>query len=235
MTENTINSKMDVEMELPNSEQINECIDPKDVNEFKNIIKKIKLMDLLVKTIINDNENLYQDANRIEHIYESISFIKMESINFYSLLLKNFYSKKPIEDNLSNEDINVEHMISLLEYVRINFKEENFTESVAKFTDKFSLSIVELAYDLYMIFSADNKLNIEQKQKILTINKDIIYKYKGYNIDLTARLTKIICLIAIKERDTNLIQGKQVIQVKSTPKCDYDFKKKRFKSNKIIF
>ena len=200
-----------------------EPIDQKDMSDFKNIVKKLKLMDLLVKTLGNDNENLYQDANRIEHIYESIKFIKLESISVYSLLLKTFFFKKPAGDNTSNNEIDPEHLIILLDYIRSSFKEEDFTESDTTNSDKLSLRIVELAYDLYINFATENKLTMDQKKNILTLNKDIIYKYKGFNIDLTARLTKILSLIAVKERDSNLLEGKLVIQVVKKKKlhCGY--------------
>jgi hypothetical protein len=198
--------RMDIEMEETN---INNDVESNSDIKLMNIIKKQNLFELLIKTIKLDNENVYQDANRIEHIYESIKFIKMEACSAYSLLFKIFSSKK---DHI--EELNIEKsLVDLLDYINKTFNEEDYTQEEARVDSKVTLKYVELIYDLYMNLSSRNKLTMETKIKILALCKDIVYKYKGFNIDVTARLVKIFGSIAIKERDTNLNEGLPIIQV----------------------
>jgi hypothetical protein len=197
--------RMDIEMEETNT---NNDVESNSDKKLINIIKKQNLFELLIKTIKLDNENVYQDANRIEHIYESIKFIKMEACSAYSLLFK-ISSKK---DHI--EELNIEKdLVDLLDYINKTFNEEDYTQEEQKVDSKVTLKYVELIYDLYMSLSSGNKLSMEAKIKILALCKDIVYKYKGFNIDVTARLVKIFGSIAIKERDTNLNEGLPIIQV----------------------
>ena len=88
MTES--NGKMEVETEETNA-SLEETSNEK---KFKHLVKKQNLFELLVRAIKFDNENVYQDANKIEHIYESIKFIKTEACDAYSLIFKMFNKRK---------------------------------------------------------------------------------------------------------------------------------------------
>lgn len=204
MTES--NGKMEIEMEETNENHDDESNNHK---KLKNLIKKQNLFEILIRTIRIDNENVYQDANRIEHIYGSIKLIKTEACETYSLLFKICNS-----NHESIEELNIEKdLLDLLDFLNKNFNKEDYTQEVGKIDLKANLRFVELIYDLYTSLANQNRLSMEAKNKIVILCKDIINKYKEFSVDIAARLIKIMSLVAIKERDTNINDGLQIIQV----------------------
>ena len=151
---------------------------------------------------------VYQDADRIDHIYESITFIKIEAVDIYSMLLKSFYQKVSIEEIDAEKDLT-----DLMDYLNKSFDEDDYTEAEKKADTKNALRLVELIYDLFVGLTGVNKLTMESKSIILNQCKETIKTFKAYNIDVTAVLVKILALIAIKERDCNVNEGMPIIQV----------------------
>ncbi len=199
------NGKMEVETEETNT-SLEETSSEK---KFKHLVKKQNLFELLVRAIKFDNENVYQDANKIEHIYESIKFIKTEACDAYSLIFKMFIAR-----NESIEELNVEKdLVDLLVFLNQNFNKDASSQEEEKQNSKVALKFVELIYDLYTSLNNQNKLSMESKPKIVILCQELINKYKELSVDLTARLVKILGMIAIKERDTNIKDGLNIIQV----------------------
>jgi hypothetical protein len=212
---NETNGKMDIEMSdttTTTTTTTHNLVESNDDNldptQLKTLIKKFNFFHLFITTIKCDNENVYQEstssaANRIEHLYKSIKFIKMEAVEVFALLFK-----------LTAQEVESVVIVDLLDCLSNSFSQED-----SKGDAKFSLNLVELVYDLFQILqqqqhvTPEGSLSLDRKNRILTLCKDVIYKYKGFNIDVTARLVKIMGLIAIRERDLNLNEGSQIIQV----------------------
>lgn len=210
---------MDVEMEQAQQNVVSDVnIAPKDIDQLKLLLKNFKIMDLIIKTVCNDNENMYQDADRIEHIYKSIRLIRTEAINYYLSLMKNLYAHKKNIGIESDTEIKIEHLNYALQYLA-NKPIDNFESDLNKKSKRKNdllFRLVELIYDLFSYLNSSsnpNKLSMEQKFEIINLIKAILFKFKSSHVDLTARLAKILCLMAIKERDKNLVEGQPILQV----------------------
>lgn len=215
------NIEMDVEMDKEKLAITNLQDSPKDLNDLKQITVDLNLMGLLVKTISQDDENIFQESDRIEHIYNSVKLIRNEALKTYLLIIESFYLNKSNSDlNANNNQIDIENLFVLLNLLIQKSPEDlEFllaSGSVETKRNESIIKFIEIIYDLFIYFndSKRNLLSLEHKMVLLNLIKDILLKFKVEIVDLCVRLGKIVSLIAIKERDTNLIEGKEVVQVR---------------------
>lgn len=189
------------------------------LNELKSIINQLKIMDLLIKTISKDDENILQDTDRIEHIYKSVKLIKYEALKTYLLLIDTLYlNKQSVTLNLDSS-MDTENLFVLLELLAkksVQDLESLFSNDLNQ-KDEIIVKFIEVIYNLFVYFNESKKivLSYEQKFKIASLIKEILLKFKVEVTELCVRLGKILTMIAIKERDTNLTNGNELIQVQN--------------------
>lgn len=199
------NEKVDADMEteqpgeINNNEEAEQFVDPKDKDEFKNIINHYKLLDLLVKTLVNDNENCFQENDKIQHVHDGIEMVKSECLKAYTLLIENFY----MNTSTSGNDINLEHLSVLFTLVLNTPTESN--ELIGKLS--------ELAYDLFVYFNDLNAFTLQHYSSMIESIKQILFKHRIGVIDLCVRMARILGLIGIKLRDSNVTDGKDILTV----------------------
>lgn len=202
------NNQCEADMELTETHG-SKVIDPVYVTELKQIVSDFNLMSLLVKTIGNDDENILQETDRIEHIYNSVKLIRNEALKTYLLIIENFY----LNNSKDSNTIDVENLFNLLNLLAKKSAQdlefllgsEKKNESILKF--------VEVIYDLFVYFNNNSVLTHEHKLTIVNLVKDILLKFKTNVVDLCVRLARIIGLIAIKERDLNMKNGADLLQI----------------------
>jgi hypothetical protein len=74
--------------------------------------------------------------------------------------------------------------------------------------------LLDIVFALFTGFNNDQlTFNIENKMKLVDLVKHILFKYKFDLIELSIKLARILGLLAIKLRNTQLNEGKQVISV----------------------
>lgn len=187
-----------------------------DMAEFITIINQHEILSLLVKTIHNDDENSYQDADRIEHVYNSVKLIRNESLRVYLQLVENFFLNQDatgLIDNQLMDHLNVfmnliaNKSVEDLELFETTMSSGDKNESVIK--------LAELVYDLYNYFDSSKtfSLSIEHATNLVGLIKNILLKFRISILELCVRFARILGLIAIRMRNTNLDAGKPVINV----------------------
>ncbi|CAF0707124.1 unnamed protein product [Brachionus calyciflorus] len=212
---NNVKSEMDVEIDKTNQ---NDQVETQHISELKEIVKSLRLMDLLVKTISKDNENILQENDRIEHIYNSVKLIRNEALKTYLLLIETFYLNKKLENLELHSDIDISSLFTLLELLGTKSVEdlEMILLPSSNKKDESIVKFVEIIYDLFVYFNQSNVLTYEHKVSIVNLIKDILLKFKFDIIELSVRLARILGLISIKERDSNLSAGKDLLQLIGT-------------------
>ena len=171
-------------------------------NELGNLIKMNKLIDLLIKQICS--QFLDSTDESLQHIKNSCQFLKNESLELY-LTIMNSYAILIQPDQVK------EHFVSLLNMISTtkSFEEENNKDSI-----DFLTKLASLIYDLFTYLNDSNQINnSEDKLKLINSIKDILLKYKIKSHNLCIKLARIVGLISIQERDKNLINGKELIEL----------------------
>ena len=76
--------------------------------------------------------------------------------------------------------------------------------------------LLDLIFDLFTFFnqsSNEQDFNLDCKMKVIELIKQILFKYKIDSIELCIKLGRIVGLIAIKLRNTNLNETKPIISM----------------------
>lgn len=219
-TDKTETNEMDVEMsEKGAAGGENSCrnVDEAFTKELTTIIDQHKLLSLLVRTIQNDDENSYQDADRIEHVYNSVKLIRNESLRAYLQLVENFYLNREITDTSICASAHglLEHMFVFMDLIARKSEQDLELSDTAGNKNECVVKLVELVYDLFVYFDADKSfhLSIEQYTRIVELAKAILLKFKVSISELCVRLARIVGLVAIHLRNNNLDIGKPLIKV----------------------
>ena len=82
-----------------------------DINNLLGLMRDLGLMQLLVKTVVVDDENIYQDTDRIGHIFNSINLLRLESLDVYLLLVD------------KTDDVKTHNLLDLLKFMVLKPKE----------------------------------------------------------------------------------------------------------------
>ena len=208
----------DIEMDLTaqDTHLMSKSFDDSEVFQLKRLVEQHKLMSLLVKTICRDNENSFQETDKIAHICNSIRFIRTEAAKCYSLLIENFYLNCQLSGaEFQVSDIEVEHLFGLLN-VYASKPIEDLTEEPSGEESEALLEtrLLDLIHDIFMFFNESQQFSLENRNKTIELIKQILFKYKLDVIELCIRMARIIGLMAIKLRNSNVSEGKSTIAVK---------------------
>lgn len=203
-----------MEVETSGDKTAASTVDEKHVTEFINIINHHRILSLLVKTITNDDENSYQETDRIEHVYKSVKMIRNESLSAYLQVVENFYLNK---DSSGADQMLFEHFSELLSLLvkkpgqDLDFFEQ--TEDSSKNESNFEL--LELIYDLFIYLnnSKNFSLSLENVKEILSLLKTILFKFKVSIVELCVRFSRIVGLIGIRLRGSNIEVARSIVKV----------------------
>ncbi len=149
-------------------------------------------MQLLVKTIVVDDENIYQETDRIEHIFNSVNLLRLESLDVYLLLVD------------KTDDLNVNNLLDLLKFVVVKPKDNLSHDLIEK--------LVNVVHEIYVYFNSKSSIEKEFKLEVIELIKTILLKYQTENCELCVKLGRVLALMAIKERNENLVGGYTVIE-----------------------
>ena len=194
---------MEVEATQTNPVEINS-----DTTQLKIFIQNLSLLKLLIKTVTKDNENIFQDIEKIDHISNSINLIRLESLNLYLIIAQNFYANTEIA-----EVIEISHMLDIMQLVLGKPVEDLVLRSTNEI-NKYDLidKLACAAHEIYSHFNV-NHLNLETKCKIVDLIKQVLLKFKLDHAGLCIKLVRVLTLMAIKERNTNLADGYSIVEV----------------------
>lgn len=191
---------------------------PEMVADLIASLNSFQILSLLVKTIHNDDENSYQEANRIEHVYNSIKLIRNESLRVYLQLVENFYVKNTttLVDNQLMDHLRV--FMNLIAHKSVEDLElfEAANESGSGGKNESVIKLAELVYDLYVYFDSSKSfsLSIDQASSLVSLIKTILFKFRISIVELCVRMARILGLVGIRLRNHNLDEnGKPVIKV----------------------
>lgn len=206
-------------------------IDPSEIADLVATLNHFHILSLLVKTIHNDDENSYQDADRIEHVYNSVKLIRNESLRAYLQLVENFYlscdddsvDKKAV-DNAQIDHQLMDHLLVFMNLIAHKSLEDlellvpSADDAESTSVDRKNesvLKLAELVFDLFSYFDSSKKFNlsVEQAATLVDLIKKILLKFAVSVLELCVRFSRILGLIAIRMRNTNLEAGKSVIKV----------------------
>jgi hypothetical protein len=226
---------MDIEMDHPNQTTQHstiKCLDDSEISEFKNLLQSHKLMSLLAKTICNDDENSFQETEKIAHICSSIKLIRTEAAKAYSLLVENFYFSDTQNGSVLAEaksDIELSHLISLLNLLAtrpiecfLDDGSQGETNGDSKNggggedeTETLLEKLLDLIFDLFTYFNELSvaEFTLTQRMAIVELIKQILFKYKVDLPELCIQMARIVGLMAIRLRNNNIIEGKPIIYV----------------------
>ena len=170
--------------------------DPIQLHEFRQLIKQLKLSSLIINSFVKDDENIFQENERIEHLYNGIDLLRFESLQAYLMIIQSMDKKETV--------VEVVHLLALLRFCA---QKENLKQNLL-------VKVSQVSHEIFAI-SFLNSVKVNQEIKVTLINfiKDILLKYKTSVIELCARMGRILVLLAVKERNVNLNEGQLIIQV----------------------
>jgi hypothetical protein len=184
-------------------------VDNSDITRVKSLIDQHNLLDLLLKAICKDDENSFQQSDKIAHIYDSIKLIRGEAAKTYTLIVETFY----LNNQNQTGTINLNHLFELLNLIATK-SVEDFGNDNKNDAENLLHKLLDIVFALFTGFNNDQlTFNIENKMKLVDLVKHILFKYKFDLIELSIKLARILGLLAIKLRNTQLNEGKQVISV----------------------
>lgn len=210
MDENNNAVGMDIEMDknMPNK---------KHLNDLKTILTELKIMDLLVKTISNDNENIFQE---IDHIYKSVKLIRFESLKAYLLIIDILYLNIESDSLSLDSSIDIQNIFVLLELLAKKSLQDldSLFSNDSNQKHETIVKFIEVIYNLFVYFNESKQKILSYEHKVIIANliKEILIKFKVEITELCVRLGKILTIIAINEKNSNLLNGKELIQVYHT-------------------
>jgi hypothetical protein len=217
-------SGIDVEMDSNNhltAQNLNKFIENSEISELKNVIQSNKLMSLLIKTICKDDEDSFQETERIVHISNSIKLIRTEAAKAYSLLVENFYLSGSLNSSVTSEsknDIEYDHLLSLLNLLSTkpieSFISENESDSNRE-NEALLEKLLDLIYDLFTYFNELSvfEFSLDDRMKVVELIKQILFKFKVDLPELCIQMARIVGLVAIKLRNNYMNEAKAIIAV----------------------
>ena len=206
---------MDVEMDDEKSSS-SKLADDSSLKDLLKLINEHKLLSLLVKTIVKDDENSFQETDRIEHVYNSVKLIRHEALKVYLELVETFHLTKSSSTSL--DPSLVDHLVAFMNLIVSKSAQDLemlFGDGNDAKKDECVLKLVELVYDLFVYFndSAEFSFSLEQQTQMVDLIKQALLKYRLAIAELSFRLARILGLIAIRVRNTNLQLGAPLIKV----------------------
>ena len=188
--------------------------DDSSLKDLLKLINEHKLLSLLVKTIVKDDENSFQETDRIEHVYNSVKLIRHEALKVYLELVETFHLTKSSSTSL--DPSLVDHLVAFMNLIVSKSAQDLemlFGNDEKK--DECVLKLVELVYDLFVYFndSSEFSFSLEQQTQMVDLIKQALLKYRLAIAELSFRLARILGLIAIRVRNTNLQLGAPLIKV----------------------
>jgi hypothetical protein len=212
------NDSTNCEMDVEKQESFDKNFEEKAeyIEKLKSLIRNRNLVESLLKMA----EIGYEKIDHIDHIYNSLKLIQYEALDCYLYILHGVYL---IDKPLNYDDcIKVEHMLKLLKYVALRPVEDFAADSNKQSSFEHLLKIVDLIHELFVYFNgcgvkADaqqtNTISIAHKLEIVNIIREIFIKYKTTLADLCIKLSRVLALMSIKERDAGFNMQKEIIQV----------------------
>jgi hypothetical protein len=168
---------------------------------FKNESITININNLfasLLTTVLNDDENFMQNTNKIEHIFNSVNLIKLEASQTCLSLIQFIQT-----NNITNNNISIVYVFEILKWLLKQSDDESTNDLIVG-------KLAELCSNLFIYLNNTNhNLEINTKLELISLIKDVLFKYKTDDYDLCIELSRILTLISIKER--NLSNGSIVI------------------------
>lgn len=206
---------MDVEMDDEKSSS-SKLAEDSSLKDLLKLINEHKLLSLLVKTIVKDDENSFQETDRIEHVYNSVKLIRHEALKVYLELVETFHLTKSSSTSL--DPSLVDHLVAFMNLIVSKSAQDLemlFGDGNDAKKDECVLKLVELVYDLFVYFndSAEFSFSLEQQTQMVDFIKQALLKYRLAIAELSFRLARILGLIAIRVRNTNLQLGAPLVKV----------------------
>ncbi len=152
----------------------------------------LNLMQLLVKTIVLDDENIYQDTDRIGHIFNSVNLLRLESLDVYLLLVH------------KTGDVKAQNLLELLKYIALKPKENLGHDLIDR--------LVNSIHEIYVYLNTKSSIELEAKLEVIELIKSILLKFQTEDCELCVKLGRVLALMAIRERNENLIGGYPIIE-----------------------
>jgi hypothetical protein len=190
-----------------------------DVENLRSLVKNHSLIELLLKTAdINDEK-----IGHIDHISNSFKLIQYEALDCYLYLLQGVFSinRESTKRLLNGDQIKIEHMLKLLKYVAKRPVGDFTGDNEKQSSLDHLLKIIDLIHELFVYFDSRciqsdaqmNSFSISQKTEIIDLIRVIFAKYKASLADLCIKLSRILALLSIKERNSGFNMQKEIIQV----------------------
>lgn len=191
---------MDMEMSKETSKD-----ELKEITLLKTAMKKFNVTGLLVKSVVEESEAIFEDIEKVDHIVNSINLIRLEALNVYSAYVQNFY----LEKQGSVVDIEAVHALELLRFIKDKPKEELMLSQDANQFDLLE-RLMNTAHDIYAYFSPKS-LDQSIRLSIVELIKEILFKYKTENGDVCVKASRMLTLLAINENEAKP-EGNALIQ-----------------------
>lgn len=169
--------------------------------ELKALLNETKLIDVLLATIVNDNENLFLDTDQVDFISSSIRLTKIEACSAYLLL--NQHLKDKSQSYVEQKEV---HLAKTLHYLA-ELKELSSNEDLRKdYLKAVSSLCFEIAQDCY------KALKTEDRELVVLAASKLLDKHQIKYEDPCVNFCRLILLIAVDERD-KVPQNKDLIMV----------------------
>lgn len=183
--------------------QNSELAETTDVSTLKQLLKNFNLMKLFIRSITDDNEDIFQEDDKISHIFDSINLIRLEALTVYSVFRQNLY----LGNDLNKQDM-ASDTLEILKFMKEKTLVIDTENSKQNLLDK----LVTIVHDMYADFGSSIS---DEAIKMLIVEyiKDIMLKYKTESAELCVKFARVLTLLAINERQTNIVQGYRLIEL----------------------
>ena len=146
-------------------------------------IKDFEIMNLLKTLICEDSEKVFQDNEKIDHIYDGINLIRSEGISLYLMIFQHCYLENN-EKNIKLSKIDIEHLFAIFQFLI-----EKPAENIFK-KDDFN-RIAFIIHDLYIYFN-EIEMNDEIEIRIIHSIKEIGAKFKTAYPEFVIKICHIL-------------------------------------------
>lgn len=154
-----------------------------NTSNFRNSIQDFEIMNLLISTICEDNEKIFQDNEKIDHIYNGINLVRSEAVSLYLMILQHCYLDE-IEDNLPLKAIEFSHLFAILKLLV-----DKPVENIFKNDDLNRIACI--IHDLYSYFNT-KEINDQTEIQIIHSFKEIGNKLKTNYPELVVKICHIL-------------------------------------------
>lgn len=207
MTENK--GQMDIEM----GQQSNPThhADSQHIQELTSLLHQSGALNSLLRTICKDNEQSFQETEKIAHICNSIKLIRAEAVKTYLLIVDSFYSNRPT----TTVKLDLEHLFSLINFLIAKPIEEFINDEESE-REHMLVKLVDLIHSLFLYFNETSALaefDLTKQASLVDLVKQVLFKFKTDSIELCIKFARMIGLVAIKLRNENLTLGMPLITV----------------------